>query len=328
MSRYRGQVALFFIFVVIAMMMIGGFLIYVWNYFQSKKIEARIELFIQTTDKGRDLSVLLGKKDVKPFMEMLGNRFAKGSPPEERSHIQQVASKLNYGLAIWSTEQYGEEGSLYEIFGTLAEEERDPNVKLEWPVLADISSPFGYRMLDGRSDVHGGIDFSIPIGTPVRAAADGIVVHVYDDCPNVKENINCITAGEVERQAEGCECNQGLGNYIVIEHIFGTKTYYTFYVHLDKVDVAVGKKVVKGEIIAKSGNSGYTTGPHLHFELADGVRPDFIKNDAYAKNPCIYLEGAPPNCVSQQGYVVAKFRAEIPLPGAREDRFKTMVGIS
>jgi hypothetical protein len=328
MLKCKGQVALFFIFVVIIMIVISLFFIHVWNYVKIKKIEAKIELFIQTTDKGRNLSVLLGTRDIKPFMEMLGNSFAKEVPKEEIDRIKQIVEKTNYGLVVWSPEKYGEMGGFYEIFGKATTEmEIDPNVKLEWPApSANLSSPFGYRMLEGKRDLHGGIDFALDIGTPVYAAADGVIVHVFTDCPNVK--INCITASEIERQNAGCECNSGLGNYVVIEHTFGTKTYYTFYAHLSKVNVKLDQKVTSGQKIAESGNSGYSTGPHLHFELADYVRPDFIKSDVYAKNPCFYLPQAPQKCSSEEGYIVAKFGTEIPIPGAQKGKFKTMVGLA
>lgn len=105
-----------------------------------------------------------------------------------------------------------------------------------WPVngCARISSPFGKR---GRR-MHNGID--IPVGkcTPVMAAADGVVVTV------------------------GCE-PQGWGNYIMVDHGNG---HATLYAHLSEFKVAPGQVVKRGHVIALSGNTGRSTGPHLHFE--------------------------------------------------------------
>ncbi|MDR2130383.1 MAG: M23 family metallopeptidase [Odoribacteraceae bacterium] len=93
--------------------------------------------------------------------------------------------------------------------------------------------PF-YKMLK----FHQGMDFSGPIGTPVRATGNGVV----ESCGNAK----------------------GIGNYIVIDHGFD---YKTLYAHLEKINVAKGKKVQRGDVIALLGNSGQVSGPHLHYEV-------------------------------------------------------------
>ena len=96
------------------------------------------------------------------------------------------------------------------------------------------------------------VDFGAPIGTTIFAAADGVVILA---------------------KGNGAY-NGGYGNYIVIDHPNGTQTLYA---HLSKVSVAVGDTVAKGEIIGKSGNTGRSTGPHLHFEVRGGSNP-FVKN--------------------------------------------------
>ena len=98
--------------------------------------------------------------------------------------------------------------------------------------------------------IHGynGVDFGAPIGTPVKAAASGTVI---------------IAKG-------GNTYNGGYGNYIVIEHSNGTQTLYA---HLSKTETSVGDTVKQGEEIAKSGNTGKSTGPHLHFEVRGGTNP-------------------------------------------------------
>jgi murein DD-endopeptidase MepM/ murein hydrolase activator NlpD len=85
---------------------------------------------------------------------------------------------------------------------------------------------------------HTGQDFAVPPGTPVRAVGDGTVV----------------MAG----------CGDGFGNQIVIRHDDG---YCTHYAHLSVLEVVPGQRVRAGERIALSGNSGNSTGPHLHFEV-------------------------------------------------------------
>ena len=106
-----------------------------------------------------------------------------------------------------------------------------------WPLRNDrkMSSPFGPRW--GR--LHAGCDAGTPVGTPVYAANAGVVV---------------VSKGG----------SSGYGNYIIIDH-GGGKT--TVYAHLSERLVSVGTVVAKDQLIAKSGNTGRSTGPHLHFEI-------------------------------------------------------------
>jgi murein DD-endopeptidase MepM/ murein hydrolase activator NlpD len=111
---------------------------------------------------------------------------------------------------------------------------------LSWPLTGRISSGFGQR--SGR--LHAGIDIPVRIGTPVRAAADGTVLHAG-------------TAG-------------GYGIAVYLEHDAGLVTRYA---HLSKVAVRRGQRVRRGDVIAASGNTGRSSGPHLHFEIRPGNRP-------------------------------------------------------
>jgi hypothetical protein len=101
-----------------------------------------------------------------------------------------------------------------------------------------VSSNYGPRSSPGGigSTNHDGIDIAVPEGTPIRAALSGKVT----------------SAGP----------NGGYGNYVAIQHDGGL---LTFYAHLSTIAVRVGQKVDRGEVVAKSGNTGTSTGPHLHF---------------------------------------------------------------
>ena len=105
-----------------------------------------------------------------------------------------------------------------------------------------ISDYFGYRIhpILHKRHLHAGVDFSSEIGTPVYATADGVV----------------------EFAQKGF--NGGYGHMVKIDHSFGFKTYYA---HLDSLIVKRGDFVKKGQMIAYSGNSGKSTGPHLHYEV-------------------------------------------------------------
>lgn len=104
-----------------------------------------------------------------------------------------------------------------------------------------VSSNFNLRRLNpvtGRITPHCGVDFAVPIGTPVLAVGDGEVV--------ISKN------------------GGAAGNYITIRH---NHQYMTRYMHLKKLFVKPGQKVKRGYCIALSGNTGRSTGPHLHFEV-------------------------------------------------------------
>lgn len=115
-----------------------------------------------------------------------------------------------------------------------------------WPLSGRITSYFGKREnpIHGSDDFHSGVDISAPVGTPVMATADGMVSF----------------AG----------WSGGGGYVVVIEHGLG---YSTFYAHNKTNLVKVGPQVKIGDIIAYSGATGNTTGPHLHYEIWKDRKP-------------------------------------------------------
>ncbi|MFD3487510.1 M23 family metallopeptidase [Streptomyces sp. NPDC058665] len=127
----------------------------------------------------------------------------------------------------------------------------------------ELSASFGIG--GGRwAHKHSGQDFAVPVGTNVKAAHDGVVVKAG---PN------------------GAGDGPAYGNAIVIKH--GTKNAkYSQYAHLSKVKVNIGQKVDKGESIALSGNTGNSSGPHLHFEIRT------TPNYGSAINPLTFLRSA------------------------------------
>lgn len=119
----------------------------------------------------------------------------------------------------------------------------------------EVSSSFGWRMhpIKKVKKMHKGMDFRAPMGTPVMATADGEVVKA------VKQKT-------------------GYGNMVIIKH---DDTYKTLYGQLSEINVQHGQRVKKGQVIGKVGNSGASTGPHLHYEvIKDGeqINPEpFVK---------------------------------------------------
>jgi murein DD-endopeptidase MepM/ murein hydrolase activator NlpD len=114
--------------------------------------------------------------------------------------------------------------------------------RVNWPLPSyrTISSPFGMRW--GR--LHAGIDIPAPVGTPIRTADAGTV----------------ILAG----------WTGGYGNYTCVQH---TRTLSTCYGHQSRLLVRAGQDVRAGEAIGLTGNTGSSTGPHLHFETRVGGQP-------------------------------------------------------
>jgi len=107
-----------------------------------------------------------------------------------------------------------------------------------WPSPGPVTSPYGLRTLGHRIDMHHGVDLGLDVGTPVHAMSNGVVV----------------LAGE----------KSGYGYAVEIEHAFG---WTTLYGHLSAVEVRAGQRVSAGMRLGLSGNTGLSTGPHLHFEL-------------------------------------------------------------
>ena len=154
-----------------------------------------------------------------------------------------------------------------------------------------------HALVRGYSQSHGGLDIKVPSGTPVYAAAGGTVIYVYSGCNNVSG------AGRPCRGAGTCSpnagynrssgfCNEGFGNGVVLRHGDGS---YTAYAHLlaGSVTVRPGETVSQGQMIGKSGSSGFSTGPHLHFTLlrASDLAYWVAFNRGYATDPVPYLGG-------------------------------------
>jgi murein DD-endopeptidase MepM/ murein hydrolase activator NlpD len=109
-----------------------------------------------------------------------------------------------------------------------------------WPVVGEITGHFGERLdpFSGEGAFHAGVDIASHYGDEIRATADGIVL-------------------SVDRRA-------GYGRLVVIDHGFGVTTWYG---HLSAFNTQVGMNVKRGDVIGYEGQSGRSTGPHLHYEV-------------------------------------------------------------
>jgi murein DD-endopeptidase MepM/ murein hydrolase activator NlpD len=143
------------------------------------------------------------------------------------------------------------EESLKKLRGELAER----NARLAatpsiFPSSGVITSRFGWRW--GGSDWHPGIDVAADYGTEIYSTADGVVTF--------------------------SDWNGGYGRQIVVDHGYG---YVTSYAHNSDNLAKVGQKVKKGDVIAYMGSTGFSTGPHVHYE---------VKVNGTVVNPASFLQ--------------------------------------
>jgi len=111
-----------------------------------------------------------------------------------------------------------------------------------WPVRGRVITSFGTKVSGQRND---GIDLAVPEGTAVRAADDGVVAYAGNEL-------------------------KGYGNLVLVRHANG---FVTAYAHASEIMVKRNEKVRRGQIIAKSGQTGNVSGPQLHFEIRKGSSP-------------------------------------------------------
>lgn len=123
----------------------------------------------------------------------------------------------------------------------------EPHDRPAW-LLAPASGPISRGFLGG----HQGVDIALPMNSAVRAAADGDVIHADWD-------------------------NDGYGFMVWVDHGDGLRTLYA---HLNRIVVKRGQRIVRGQLLGLSGNTGWSLGPHLHFEISVRGRK---------QNPALFL---------------------------------------
>ncbi|WP_263833253.1 peptidoglycan DD-metalloendopeptidase family protein [Sulfurospirillum oryzae] len=164
---------------------------------------------------------------------------------QEYENIRDKISNMEEMIGLRVNEEENIDNRLEEIDLTVMQQKTFFDNIPSGDVMAysEISSPFGWRdnPILKRKEFHTGIDLRAPVGTPVLAPADGVVKFTqYNQ-------------------------NSGYGNVVSLSHNYGFESYYA---HLqNKPVVKEGQFVRKGDIIAYSGVSGMTTGPHLHYEV-------------------------------------------------------------
>ena len=164
---------------------------------------------------------------------------------------QAIAAGISKTLDSLYNRIMNQERSYKEIEGMIRNKEK---LLASTPAIQPISnknlnrltSGFGYRIdpLYKTVKFHAGLDFTAPQGSPIYATADGVVR----------------TAGNL---------GNGYGNHVVISHGY---SYTTLYGHMYRIKVKNGQRVKRGEVIGYVGNTGKSTGPHLHYEVIKGKK--------------------------------------------------------
>ena len=213
---------------------------------QVQEIHTKMEN-LETRDNDLRVYVNLPKIEDETWEVGIGGNFA----PEEYDldfltketgnqtlMVRMLLEKIERQIDLAEKSQANIENAAYQKKSLL---EATPSIK---PVEGRITDKFGMRLdpFIEKVKMHTGIDISAEIGTKVVASANGVV----------------------ERVVDRYRPNQGYGKRIIVNHGNG---YKTAYAHLNKILVSEGQKVKRWQVIGEVGNTGRSTGPHLHYEV-------------------------------------------------------------
>lgn len=218
--------------------------------FVNKELSKTWELLAKVEENDRMLRKLLNMKTKKDVIINSPDKLGEGGPllpqavfvmnlarnPQE---LSMVDYKQHFDLLRQKIEEQIE--SYNEIVNYIKlQKELYKYTPLIWPCYGKVVSPFGWRIhpVYGETHFHTGIDIANNVGTPIYATANGTVKY----------------AGWQE----------GYGKVVILEHKFG---YCTVYGHLSVIKVKPGQMVSRGEVIGLMGDTGTSTGPHLHYEV-------------------------------------------------------------
>ncbi len=221
---------LYFTLFVALVILVGSFLI-LFLFKEVSTLEAKKEAI------AKERNILLTQN------EELQNNIAQKSL--EYDDLREKVSNIEEMVGLKINEEENMDVRLEEVDVAIAQQKTFFDSIPNGDVLAysEVSSKFGWRTnpVTKRKEFHTGADLRAPIGTPIFAPADGVV------------------------QSTNYDQGSGYGNIISLGHNYG---FDSFYAHLqNKPVVKEGQFVKKGDLIAYSGNSGMSTGPHLHYEV-------------------------------------------------------------
>lgn len=232
------------------------------SYFFSKLVETDVglinviaEQYRQTKHKHQKLENVTA--EIKELAQVISTK--KEEISEQQQQEQQVYSSLKERRQEYEKQVAQLEKSSEELTRMILSQQGKGGKRvagsgaLDWPLRGRLTSMFGYRRHPywGGRHMHTGLDIAAPYGRPIKAADSGEVILA--------------------------KWWDGYGKAVVISHGGNTSTVYG---HMSRIYVQDGDNIVKGQIIGLVGSTGYSTGPHLHFEVRKNGKP---------QNPMGYL---------------------------------------
>jgi len=228
------------------------------------QLSKNVEILSKVQENDEKIRRLLGMKSKKAII-LSESGADRGGPTVDQARFLQQLSTKPHDIKITEYDAYlaslrrqivDQERSYREIVAYIAEQRSLYRfTPLIWPARGNVTSPYGWRIhpVTRQGDFHAAIDIAAPPGTPVQATADGVV------------------------RFSGWQ--SGYGQVIVVEHKYG---YRTVYGHLSARRFNAGDRVTRGTVIGAIGNTGTSTGPHLHYEVWRG---DKVQNPIKYVNP-------------------------------------------
>ena len=194
-------------------------------------------------NKDENIRLVFDLPPIDPDLRQVGVGGEINSTPELNTELSQRTWLIQTDIEKINRQLNLENASFEQIYDVM----QSRKIKLDHtptiqPCDGFMSRGFGMHSdpFTGNYQPHTGIDIATPKGTPVHATAAGVILKASYE--------------------------SGLGNCIVIDHGAGISTAYG---HLSKITVAMGQTVKRGDLIGLVGSTGYSTGPHLHYEVRD-----------------------------------------------------------
>ena len=242
-----------------SLVLVAAFSVAMWDYARTKIDESELyHLRVENQAQMKELQRLaLSLSDLRKEMVVLAQNDAKvrvmaklagpkgdlmtgvGGPPEKDtsadiSELQRQIDAIRMAIDLRRDSQEEVQGFLNDQRSFLGAKPQG------WPAKGWLTSSFGMRKspFSGRMKMHEGLDIAARTGTPIYATADGVVSRA--------------------------ETAPGYGKLVVVDHGYGYRTYYA---HNSKVFVKIGQRIKRGDKIAAIGNTGTSTGSHVHYEV-------------------------------------------------------------
>jgi murein DD-endopeptidase MepM/ murein hydrolase activator NlpD len=230
---------------------------------QVRELRAQVEADRIELERQKRLTEEVERRQAEQTTELqtlVDQQRSKLSQVEKaRKDKQSLAQKAATDKAAWEKQERALEAESESIRAELRElvnkykQTVHGTGQFIWPIDGRVTSPFGYRIhpIFKIRKMHTGVDISGSSGTPIRAGDTGVVIY----------------AG----------WRGGYGKTVIISHGGGLTSLYA---HMSSISASVGQAVARGDVVGKVGSTGYSTGPHLHFE---------VRVDGGPVNPLNYL---------------------------------------